>query len=76
MPAEGNGPRPSIFEQLRRRLRGVDHAQAPALPLGEALHPAALAAVAVLVVNDWVYKPLAPGAITGKLSDLAGLAFA
>jgi hypothetical protein len=30
----------------------------------------------VLVANDWMLKPLAPGAITGKLSDLAGLAFA
>jgi hypothetical protein len=61
---------------VRRALRGGDRAEAPALPIGEALHPAALAAVAVLVVNDWMMKPLAPGAVTGKLSDLAGLAFA
>lgn len=77
MPAEGNGRRASIFERVRRGLRGIDHAAAPALPLGEALHPVTLAAVALLVVNDWLLKPwLAPSAVTGKLSDLAGLAFA
>ncbi|HEU4735067.1 MAG TPA: hypothetical protein VFT22_44555 [Kofleriaceae bacterium] len=77
MPAEGNGARASIFERLRRALRGSDHAEAPALPLGEALHPITLAGVLVLVVNDWVLKPcLGPGLVTGKLSDLAGLAFA
>jgi hypothetical protein len=47
------------------------------LPLGEALHPVTLLAVAVLVVNDWLLKPwLGPCALTGKLSDLAGLVFA
>jgi hypothetical protein len=75
--AEGNGRRPSIFERLRRALRGVDRAEAPGLPIGEALHPVALAAVLVLVVNDWVLKPwIGPSAVTGKLSDVAGLAFA
>jgi hypothetical protein len=29
----------------------------PTLPIGEALHPIALAAAAVLLVNDWVLKP-------------------
>jgi hypothetical protein len=77
VPAGGNGPRPSIFEQLRRTLRGVDHAGAPALPLGEAVHPVALAAAAALAANDWLLKPrLGPGPVTGKLSDLAGLIFA
>lgn len=46
------------------------------MPVGEALHPVALAAVVVLVVNDWVLKPRFHGAVTGKLSDVAGLAFA
>lgn len=32
--------------------------------------------VALLVVNDWLLKPRFPGAVVGKLSDLAGLAFA
>lgn len=44
------------------------------------MHPVTLAAVAVLVVNDWVLKSYWPRgfahAITGKLSDIAGLAFA
>jgi hypothetical protein len=58
-------------------LRGRDRALAPALPLGEAVHPIALAAVALLVVNDWVLKPrFGPSFWTGKLSDLAGLVFA
>ena len=77
MPAEGNGARPPIFEHVRRALRGIDHARAPALPVGEALHPLALAAVALLAVNDWALKPrFGPSAVTGKLSDLAGLVFA
>ena len=64
------------MERLRRALRGVDHAESPALPVGEALHPVALAAVIVLVVNDWVLKPWLHDWVTGKLSDVAGLAFA
>jgi len=74
VPAEGNGRRASIFERVRRALRGPDHVEAPALPLGEALHPITLAAVALLAVNDWLLKPrLGPGPVTGKLSDVAGL---
>lgn len=64
------------MERLRRALRGVDRAESPALPVGEALHPLALAAVVVLVVNDWVLKPRWHCWVTGKLSDIAGLAFA
>jgi hypothetical protein len=67
-------------ERLRRALRGVDRAERPALPVGEAMHPVTLAAVAVLIINDWVLKPRWHGGvlhgITGKLSDIAGLAFA
>jgi hypothetical protein len=39
------------------------------------LHPLALAAVAVLVANDHWWKASHPGWWTGKLSDIAGLAF-
>lgn len=39
------------------------------------LGPAALLAVALLVLNDHVLKAHAPGVVTGKLSDLAGLIF-
>lgn len=73
MAADGNGAPASKLEHLRRALRG----DPAALPVGEALHPVALAAVALLVVNDWVLKPrLGASVVTGKLSDLAGLAFA
>jgi hypothetical protein len=40
------------------------------------MHPLTLAAVVLLVVNDWVLKPRWHGVVTGKLSDVAGLAFA
>jgi hypothetical protein len=39
------------------------------------LRPAALLAIALLVVNDHVLKARAPGLVTGKLSDVAGLVF-
>jgi len=39
------------------------------------LHPLAIVAVAVLVLNDHVLKSVAPGWVTGKLSDLAGLTY-
>jgi hypothetical protein len=62
---------------LRVVLRGTDRAERPALPVGEAMHPATLAALALLVVNDWLLKPrYGPSAVTGKLSDLGGLVFA
>ena len=38
-------------------------------------HPVALLALAALVLNDHVLKTAWPGAITGKISDFAGLAF-
>jgi hypothetical protein len=41
------------------------------------MHPVTLAAIALLAVNDWILKPrFGPSLITGKLSDVAGLAFA
>jgi hypothetical protein len=39
------------------------------------LRPAALLAIALLVINDHVLKARAPGLVTGKLSDVAGLVF-
>jgi hypothetical protein len=64
------------MERLRRALRGAERGERPALPVGEAMHPVALAAVLLLVVNDWLLKPRWSGAVTGKLSDVAGLVFA
>jgi hypothetical protein len=37
------------------------------------LHPLALAAVALLILNDQILKSTWPGPVTGKLSDVAGL---
>ncbi|MDP1821645.1 MAG: hypothetical protein Q8L48_00300 [Archangium sp.] len=39
------------------------------------LHPAVLASVGVLVINDHWAKAHHPGLVTGKLSDFAGLVF-
>jgi hypothetical protein len=39
------------------------------------LHPVPLAAIAILIVNDHILKAVAPGLLTGKLSDIAGLVF-
>ncbi|MGE0548602.1 MAG: hypothetical protein AB7O24_25810 [Kofleriaceae bacterium] len=59
---------PGFYERVRRGLR------AGGLPIGEALHPVTLAALALLIVNDWVMKPrFGPSLVTGKLSDIAGL---
>lgn len=45
------------------------------LPADALLHPAALAALGVLLLNDHVLKAAWPGPLTGKVSDLAGLIF-
>jgi hypothetical protein len=39
------------------------------------LHPLAIGAIAALLINDHFFKPAAPGMLTGKLSDFAGLVF-
>ena len=56
------------------RPLGVSRRNQPA-PGDALLHPLAIAALCLLLVNDHVLKAAAPGAITGKLSDFAGLAF-
>jgi hypothetical protein len=45
------------------------------VPADALLHPAAVLAVVVLIANDHVFKSSWPGWLTGKLSDVAGLAF-
>ena len=42
---------------------------------GRLLHPVILAAIALFVVNDHLFKPAHPGWLTGKLSDVAGPIF-
>lgn len=68
------------MERLRRALRGVDRAEIPAFPVGEAMHPVALLCVLLLLLNDWVLKRMFPTGpmhlVVGKLSDITGLVFA
>lgn len=52
------------------RLSGDDPDVADAL-----LHPMTLVALGLLLLNDQILKTAWPGPVTGKLSDLAGLAF-
>ncbi|MBL8617663.1 MAG: hypothetical protein JNM72_18795 [Deltaproteobacteria bacterium] len=48
----------------------------PAAPGDGPLHPLILGAAALMALNDQLLKGWGPGWLTGKLSDLAGLAFA
>ena len=57
------------------KVRAVVDPVSPVSSARALVHPIALAAIALLVVNDHVLKQLAPGLVTGKLSDFAGLAF-
>jgi hypothetical protein len=61
--------------RLAAILAGTDGPGRRALPVGELLAPLPLAAIALLLVNDWALKPAAwaPRALTGKLSDVCGL---
>lgn len=42
-------------------------------PVDGLLHPIALCALLVLILNDQLFKAAWPGPLTGKLSDVAGL---
>lgn len=57
-----------------RWLAGADGVR-PGLPCAELLAPVPLAAIALVAINDWWWKPHAtwPAAWTGKLSDLGGV---
>lgn len=75
-------PRPRLraWRGLRRlawAARGRERWHAPAWPLSPALHPGGLLATVVLATNDWLLKPSAlDAAVTGKLSDVAGMIIA
>jgi hypothetical protein len=45
------------------------------IPGDALLQPLAIAAIALLLLNDHLFKAVAPGVLTGKLSDVAGLVF-
>ena len=66
------------LRRVRTLLAGADGPGRRALPAGELLEPVALSAVLLLVLNDWLLKGSGaiPPAVTGKLSDVAGLLFA
>lgn len=71
----------SIVQKMRAPflyLAPEETASRRVLPVTLLLRPLPLLALLVLVVNDQILKAsdLLPGAITGKLSDLAGLFFA
>ena len=55
--------------------RGNPARTGPGWPGDFLLHPVALSAVVLLLINDWYAKREWPGMITGKLSDVAGLVF-
>ncbi len=63
--------------KIHRVLAGTDGPGQKALPLGEFLHPLPLLALIALVVNDHLLKGsgVLSGAVTGKISDFAGLVF-
>jgi len=63
-----------MYGRAWRVIAGADGTRA-GLPIGELLAPLPLGALAVLVANDWWWKPTGalPAWATGKLSDVAGL---
>ncbi len=63
-------------DTLWRVLAGRDSATRAGLPFDEALAPVPVLALAVLALNDRVLKAEVPSWVTGKLSDVAGLAVA
>jgi len=63
------------LDRLWRLLGGDDGPGRTAVPAGELFHPIAVAAALLLIVNDHLLKgSRVPGWLTGKLSDVAGLA--
>jgi len=63
-------------DRIWRALAGGDGATRAGLPFDEALAPVPALALAALVLNDRVLKASVPSWLTGKLSDIAGLAVA
>lgn len=64
----------TAHDRLWRALAGSDGAR-PGLPCNELLAPVPLAALVVVALNDWWWKPTGalPAWATGKLSDVAGV---
>jgi hypothetical protein len=67
----------SVQHPAIRRDGGGTARTLPAPVAGDGLlQPIAVIALALLILNDHLLKPMLPGMITGKLSDLAGLLLA
>jgi hypothetical protein len=76
---------PDILMEGQRAVKMMDPRYAERRPEIESLFAAApsslavltsplfLASLVLLAANDWIFKRLAPGLVTGKLSDLAGV---
>ncbi len=67
-------PHVSAYRRAWRFLAGPDSTARTGVPAAELLAPLPLLCVALLVANDWLLKPAFGGTVTGKLSDIAGLA--
>lgn len=66
------GPRSALQPSARMNAEAPSHL--PFRPSDVLLSPLLLASVALLAVNDWILKPAFHNALTGKLSDVAGVA--
>jgi hypothetical protein len=65
----------TLLRSVWRALGGVDAPGRRAVPAGELFHPVTLGFLVLLVVNDhWLKGGSLPGWLTGKLSDVAGIA--
>lgn len=68
-------PTPGHLRSDAGGARAAAPSQAGRTPGELVLHPVALGSLVLLLVNDHVLKGWGPGWLTGKLSDVAGLAF-
>src|SRR5688572_32934102 len=70
------GMLPFVFKTIRITLeRKMGRNQGFENSLRCLQHPLSLLSIAVLLLNDHVFKTISPSWITGKLSDFAGLFF-
>jgi hypothetical protein len=71
----GTSPSAAIFNKEPALPNPARCSGCQGLPVQELTHPAALAAIALLGLNDHVLKACFPCFLTGKLSDFAGVFF-
>jgi hypothetical protein len=66
----------TAHELIHLHRRAADERDADPAPGDGLLHPAVVGALVLLVLNDHLLKPMLPGILTGKMSDIAGLLLA